>query len=229
MNRLYEEKNSRAPQVKICGLRCEKEAVACADLGVDAIGLIFYPNSPRCITPHQANQITRALPGSIHTVGVFVDESFETIMRTADTAQLKGVQLHGQETPDLVDRLKREGLLVIKALFMNREPFIDTASDYAASVFLVEWGQGKLPGGNAETWNYSAIRAFGKDHPLILAGGLTEENIVQSVYSSLPDAVDLSSGVEIRPGKKDLLKVASFLTKFKKIELNQTCRRIFHG
>ena len=223
------ESSGRQPQVKICGLTCKKEALACAELGVDAIGLVFYPKSPRYVSPGKARRITRALPGSVHTVGVFVDESFDAIMKAVDAAQLKGVQLHGLETPDLVDSLDKEGLLVIKGLFMNRAPFINTASDYAAAAFLVECGKGKLPGGNAETWDYRAIKAFRKAHPLILAGGLTEENIAQAVYSSLPDAVDVSSGVEISPGKKDLLKVVSFLSKIKKIALNQTCRRIFHG
>jgi phosphoribosylanthranilate isomerase len=229
MSRTYQKKNNRLPQVKICGLTCEKEALACADLGADAIGLIFYPKSPRYITPGRAKQITRVLPESVHTIGVFVNESFKTIMETVDTAQLKGVQLHGLETPYLVDSLRKENLLVIKGLFMNRAPFIYSASDYAASAFLVERGKGKLPGGNAETWDYPTAGAFGETHPFILAGGLTAENIVHAVRSSLPDAVDISSGVEISPGKKDLLKVASFLRKLERIELNQTRRRIFHG
>jgi phosphoribosylanthranilate isomerase/indole-3-glycerol phosphate synthase/phosphoribosylanthranilate isomerase len=144
-----------------------------------------------------------------------------------DKTQLRAVQLHGSESPGLVENLRKEHLVVIKGLFIRREPFLNTASHYPASAFLVECGAGKLPGGNAETWEYPLAAQFRKSHPLILAGGLTEKNIQEVVRTCLPDAVDLSSGVEIRPGKKDLIKIQMFLDKLSNVTCTQSYRRIF--
>jgi phosphoribosylanthranilate isomerase len=215
------------PQVKVCGLTHKRDAVQCAALGVNAVGFVFYSKSPRYIAPDLAGEISRELPDTVSAVGVFVDEPFEVIMRTIEKAKLAGVQLHGQESPHLVERLRKEQLIVIKALFRSRKPCLKDASFYDASAFLVECGQGKLPGGNAETWNYSSTRAFGKSYPLILAGGLSPENIQSAVRGSCPDAVDVSSGVERRPGQKDLEKVDAFIKKLTDISIHQPHRRIF--
>ena len=121
------------------------------------------------------------------------------------------VQLHGCESPESVQRLRREGLFVIKALFADRAPGIAAASRFPASAFLVECGQGPLPGGNARAWQWGRAAALGERHPLILAGGLDPQNAAQSVRAALPDAVDVSSGVEVRPGRKDIRKVEQFI------------------
>ena len=136
------------PQVKICGLTRVAEAKACAAMGADAVGCVFFPASPRHVTDDQATRICNALPQTVYTVGVFVNESFSTIMRRVDCCGLKAVQLHGQESPELVDRLRRQNLVVIKALFIHEVPDISLAPDYPASAFLVESGKGPLPDGN---------------------------------------------------------------------------------
>ncbi len=198
-------------QVKVCGLTRADEAVACAQAGVHAVGCVFYAKSPRCVTAAAAREIRRALPPEVSCVGVFVDEPFEGVMATASQAGLTAVQLHGNEPPVVVERLRREGLFVIKALFADRAPGLDAALNYSASAYLVECGRGVLPGGNAHAWEWGRAAALGERHPLILAGGLTPENADQALRAALPDAVDVSSGVEAGPGRKDIRKVEQFI------------------
>jgi len=219
---------SYSPQVKICGLTRVHEAVICASLGADAIGFIFYPKSPRAVTPSQAKTISLALPVSVCKVGVFVDETFDFIMHTARTAQLQAVQLHGMESPALVEELSTQGLAVIKALFSHREPFFTKAGQYPAAAFIVECGVGPLPGGNARTWDFSLIKDFARDFPLVLAGGLVIENAAHAISQTQADAVDISSGVEYAPGKKDIEKVKQFIAAVNKARLAKQNRRIFH-
>jgi indole-3-glycerol phosphate synthase/phosphoribosylanthranilate isomerase len=199
------------PQIKICGLTRLDEAVACARLGASAIGLVFYPKSPRCVAPATARQIALALPPTVRSVGVFVDEPFDAILDRVKACRLSAVQLHGAESPSLVERLRQEGMTVIKALFAKKAPFIADASQYPASAFLVECGQGPLPGGNALAWDWQAAQAVGRPVPLVLAGGLDAANVAAAIGSCLPDAVDVSSGVESTPGRKDLHKAAAFI------------------
>jgi phosphoribosylanthranilate isomerase len=203
--------SSGSVQVKVCGLTRVDEAVACAQVGARAIGCVFYPQSPRFVGEATAADIRRALPPEVACVGVFVDETFEDVMRIVGRTGLTAVQLHGNEPPELVEQLRREGLFVIKALFADRAPAFNEASRYSASAFLVECGRGPLPGGNARVWKWGQAAAFGERDPLILAGGLTPENAAQAVRAACPDAVDVSSGVETSPGCKDIRKVEEFI------------------
>jgi len=198
-------------QVKICGLTRVDEAVACAAAGARAIGLVFYPRSRRCISAETAREIRRALPPAVACVGVFVDAPPETVLQVARTAGLDAVQLHGCEPPEVVEQLRREGLFVIKALFAERAPAFEDAPRYPASAFLVECGQGALPGGNALAWDWSAASGIGLESALILAGGLTPLNAGQAICAASPDALDVSSGVETAPGRKDIRKVEAFI------------------
>ena len=200
-----------AVQVKVCGLTRVDEAVACVQAGARAVGCVFYAWSPRRVDDPTARAIRRALPADALCVGVFVDESFDAIMCSVGRTGFTAVQLHGRETPELVQQLRREGLVVIKALFDARAPGIGEAPQYPASAFLVECGRGALPGGNAQAWTWSKASPFGQRHPLILAGGLTPENAAQAVGAACPDAVDVSSGVEASPGRKDIRKVEQLI------------------
>jgi phosphoribosylanthranilate isomerase len=203
--------DSPTVQVKICGLTRADEAVACAHAGADAIGLVFYARSPRYVSPETAREICRAIPAGVARVGVFVDAPPEVVLRAVGTAGLTAVQLHGCEPPEVVEQLRHEGLVVIKALFAERFPGLERAADYAPAAILVECGQGALPGGNAHAWDWGAASGIGTEHPLIIAGGLTPANAAQAVGAASPDAVDVSSGVEIAPGRKDLFKVQAFI------------------
>ncbi len=202
---------TNSPQIKICGLTRVDQAIKCAELGADAIGFIFYPKSPRNLSREKAKEITAALSLSITTVGVFVNETFSEIMRIVETCNLTAVQLHGREKPDLVSRLSKQGITVIKVLFDGGSPSMDDAFNYNTSAFLVECAKGNLPGGNAMTWNWKNAYSFGKKNRLILAGGLAPENVAEAINAAKPDAVDVSSGVEAEPGIKDLGKVEKFI------------------
>ena len=201
---------ARRPQIKICGLMSERQAEACAAAGADAIGMISFPRSPRHIDHRRMRLITSNLPANVCPVGVFVNENFEKIMATVETGRLRAVQLHGQESPDLVEALSAEGLIVIKALFVDGRPALDQAARYPASGFLVECAGGPLPGGNALQWTWSDARRISSDRPVVLAGGLSPENVGEAIEAGIPDAVDVSSGVETAPGQKDIDKVTAF-------------------
>ncbi|MBU2521549.1 MAG: phosphoribosylanthranilate isomerase [Proteobacteria bacterium] len=227
MKPLQNSKIHNCPQVKVCGLTRVEEAVGCADLGANAIGCVFFPKSPRHLSEIQAKEISMALPSEVKKVGVFVNESFPNIMHKVEFCRLNAVQLHGRESPELVSKLLKENLLVIKALFIEGKPTLDEAETYEASAFLVECGRGVLPGGNAIEWDWKKVKSFGNKYPMILAGGLAPENISHAVSVSMPDAVDVSSGVESAPGQKDLGKVKSFLKAVSMCELKKTLRKIF--
>jgi phosphoribosylanthranilate isomerase len=198
-------------QVKVCGLTRVDEAVGCAQAGARAIGCVFYPRSPRCVGAAMAADIRRALPPEVACVGVFVDETFEAVMRIVGRTGFTAIQLHGNETPEFVTRLRREGLFVIKALFADRSPGFERAGEYSGAVFLAECGRGALPGGHAQAWEWSKAGPIGERHPLIIAGGLNPTNAAQAVRAACPDAVDVSSGVETSPGCKNIRKVEKFI------------------
>ena len=213
--------------IKICGITDPKTATAVAELGVQAVGLVFYPKSKRCVSQAQAIEICRALPENVRPVGVFVNETADTILKTAANCKLSGIQLHGQEPPELIQQLKGKGLIAIKGLYINGAPSVMEADQYNADAYLVECTEGKLPGGNAMTWNWREAAGFGKQHPFILAGGLNPENVGAAINDARPDAVDVSSGVEAAPGKKDMKKVRAFVDAVKQYNCQHPIRRIF--
>lgn len=215
------------PQIKVCGLTRVKDARACIDAGVDAIGLVFYPPSPRFVEPKRAARIAAAVSGQAITVGVFVDETYDTIMRTTEDCLLQAVQLHGQESPALIRRLRRQNLTVIKTLFHTRTPYFKDGAAYDASAFLLECGRGRLPGGNAESWQWQTARNIDRPKPVILAGGLTPENVATAIRRGSPDAVDVSSGVESVPGRKNPTQIKSFINAVTANGSQTAARRIF--
>jgi len=220
-------KTRNSPEIKICGITGVKDALSCAELGADAIGIVFYPKSPRFVTDDGAREICFALTKGIKRVGVFVDETFASIMQKVEKCGINAVQLHGNEPPQLVGSLRKENLIVIKALFLENKPALEEAKDYDASAFLVECGKGALPGGNALSWDWEKAKKISGKYPLILAGGLTPENVSQAVSLCLPDAVDVSSGVESAPGIKDIEKVKLFIMNVSESIPAKKTRRIF--
>jgi phosphoribosylanthranilate isomerase len=215
------------PRIKICGLTRVDEALGCVQRGADAIGFVFFRKSPRCVTIEQAAEIIQALPVHVKKVGVFVNESCENIMSIVNACGLNAVQLHGQETPEAVQRLRREKLLVIKALFTSCAPDMEKVTAYEADAYLIECGTGELPGGNAREWNWSQARPFAQHYPCILAGGLAPENVETAITAGIPDAVDVSSGVESEPGRKDLEKVKKFICMVNHCRIKRHIRSIF--
>jgi len=226
-NEQHATKHMHVPQVKVCGLTSVENALECAALGADAIGCVFYPQSPRHVTDDQARDIFMAVSSKAAMVGVFVNESFSFIMKKVQRYLLDTVQLHGQEPPGLVNRLRKEKLKVIKTLFLSSMPTFENAKDYEPSAFLVECGNGALPGGNAVSWSWEKARYLVENCPVILAGGLSPENASNAVKQSTPDAVDVSSGVELFPGLKDTGKVEAFIHAVSMCGLKRKTRRIF--
>jgi len=215
------------PQVKICGLTSPEAALACAKLGVDAIGCVFFPKSPRHLSERRAREICAVLPPEVKKVGVFVNETYLHIMQKVDRCGLTAVQLHGRETPELVHEILKENIPVIKALFAVGAPTLSDAQKYRASAFLAECGSGILPGGNAAAWDWKQARKISQTYPVILAGGLTPDNVSQAIAACRPAAVDVSSGVEKTPGIKDLAKVKAFLESVSRCILNKKLPKIF--
>lgn len=207
------------PQIKICGLTRPDQARACAELGADAIGLVFFAKSPRNVSEGQAAAVTAALPPQVAAAGVFVDPEPEFLVRIVRQCGLDIVQLHGSESPEFVAEMHAVlKLPIIKVLFATRSPELGAAADYGAAGYLVECGQGPLPGGNAMTWDWAAAQEVGRAFPLILAGGLAPDNVAEAIGACLPDAVDASSSLEAGPGVKDLEKVARFIARVKQTE-----------
>ncbi len=216
------------PQIKVCGLTLADEAVECARLGADAIGMVFYPPSPRNVSAKAAREIGANLPRGVRKVGVFVDEPFVQIMNIAQLCGLDFVQLHGCESPEMVDALQSNGIAVIKTLFAKKRPFLSEAGDYRASAFLVEGGAGEsLPGGTGLGWEWSKADNAAALRPCILAGGLNPENVGEAISQFGPDAVDVSSGVESAPGRKDRDKVRAFIEAVRNTKLRSAPGRVF--
>jgi phosphoribosylanthranilate isomerase len=206
-------------KVKICGLKSEAAVAAAAKGGAEMVGFIFYPPSPRAVTPAEAGALIAAAADGAQPVGVFVDPSDETIAATLASARLALIQLHGSETPARVAEVRRRfGLPVIRALSLSGPQDLARAEGYAD---VVDWlmfdakppadQSDALPGGNglAFDWQLLSGRRFVK--PWLLSGGLDATNLVVAVRTSGAAAVDVSSGVERARGEKDVSKIEAFL------------------
>ena len=194
-------------QVKICGLTQAEQAAQCAQLGADALGVIFYPPSPRHIDLVQATEIVQAA-AETPVVGVFVNTSVEKIVHICQSAGIHWVQLHGAECPGVVAALQERGFRVIKVLRSLGVSLERDMGRYAhADGIMVEAGQGPLPGGNGSAWQWEEAQVVSSQRPLALAGGLNADNILKAAVSAQASLLDLSSGVEKSPGIKDLTQV----------------------
>lgn len=201
-------------KVKICGITNLEDAMASAEYGADAIGFIFYENSSRYITPADAIPIIKKLPPFITTVGVFVNEPVDKVKQIKALTGIDIIQLHGDETPDMCGTI---GNNVIKAFRVSGQEsgVRGQLSKYKVSAYLLDTHREGLPGGTGETFNWDIAIEAKKYGRIILAGGLTPDNVAEAVKKVRPYAVDVASGVEKRPGKKDLNKVKKFIERAK--------------
>lgn len=191
-------------KVKICGITNLKDALAAAKLGADAIGFVFA-KSPRRITPEKARDIVLKLPWRLVRIGVFVNERPETVNRIARSCGLDLVQLHGDETPSYCKKIYPR---VIKAVRVKSGKDLDKISDYKVTAILLDtYSKGKY-GGTGKTFDWSLAKKVKRFKvPVILSGGLNEKNISDAVREVRPYAVDVSSGVESSPGRKNAKKM----------------------
>lgn len=198
-----------AVRSKICGITRIEDALAAVEAGADALGFVFYSRSPRAVTVQQARAIIAALPPFISTVGLFVNASRGELNETLDAVPLDLLQFHGDETPEQCDGYHRP---FIKALRVQAGDDIAAACrDYRqASGILLDAYVAGVPGGTGETFDWALIPQ-NLEKPIILAGGLTPENVAQAIAQVRPYAVDVSGGVEKAKGIKDHEKIRAFM------------------
>lgn len=199
-------------KVKICGITNIEDALQAAGCGADALGFVFYKKSPRCLAPKAARQIIAELPPFVTAVGLFVNETPECIRQIADFCALDVLQLHGDEGPADCNYAPRR---VVKALRVKEATSLAGHETYAVSALLLDaWVAGAY-GGTGERFNWELAAAVARQRPVVLAGGLTPENVAAAVRMVRPYGVDVSSGVESTPGRKDPAKVEAFIRNAK--------------
>ena len=187
-------------KIKICGTTDLKDALAAAEAGADAVGFVFA-QSPRRITPKKAKEIISKLPPFISAVGVFVNQRPKIINKIIKTCGLNYVQLHGDETPADCRKIKGK---VIKAFRVKDKKSLKAISRYSVSAVLLDTFSPEKYGGTGKAFNWElAVKAKKFGMPVILAGGLGTGNLLKAIRKVKPFAVDVSSGIESRPGKKD--------------------------
>jgi phosphoribosylanthranilate isomerase len=204
--------------VKICGITSPEDARLAAEAGADAIGLVFWPHSPRRVDAATARRIGDALPPSVVRVGVFVDAPREEMVRTAEEAGLDLLQLHGGEAPETLSDLPRP---VLKAVRVGNDFAPQAALRYEGRVagLLLDTHREGMPGGTGETFDWSLVREVRRRSGfVVLAGGLRPDNVRAALQAVSPDGVDVSSGVERAPGRKDSAKVKAFVDAVRSLE-----------
>jgi phosphoribosylanthranilate isomerase len=204
-------------RVKICGITSPVDGIAAAQSGADAIGLVFYPPSPRALSTVIAREIVDSLPPFVTTVGLFVDMPQAEIDEILAAVPLDMLQFHGSEDPLFCASFDKPWM---KAVRMS--PEVDLLKEeeryFAASALLVDAYKKGVPGGTGQSFDWGRV-PVGLQKPIVLAGGLTPENVEQAIKEVSPWAVDVSGGVERAKGVKDLDKVAQFINRAVNLEL----------
>jgi phosphoribosylanthranilate isomerase len=199
-------------RVKICGITRWEDAVHACELGASALGFNFYEKSPRAIVPAAAWNIIRRLPPFVAPVGVFVNWDSSAVLALARSLRLAAVQLHGDESPARVAECAKQAA-VIKAFRVGADFTLSHLAKYnSASAFLFDAASSAQFGGTGQITNWNAAREAARSHKIVLAGGLTPENVAEAIRSVCPYAVDVASGVESSPGIKDPAKLRSFFS-----------------
>lgn len=196
-------------RIKICGITSLEDASLAIEAGANALGFIFYEKSPRFITVQKAANICAALPPFVSRVGVFVNEIEYPIEKALNDCGLDTLQFHGDEPPGFCQKFPAKS---IKAFRLKDAESLKQITDYDVDAWLLDSYSEKMQGGTGKTFNWDyAIAAKKHGRPIILSGGLNTENVVQAIQKVQPYAVDVSSGVELSPGKKDSQKLFAFM------------------
>lgn len=196
-------------KIKICGITSLDDALQAHQAGADALGFVFHPPSPRNLSAETAAAIIGQLPPFIQTVGLFVNQPPQLVNQIADRCGLDIIQLHGEETPDYCRNIRRR---VIKAFRVKDRTVLQQLSSYQVAGYLLDAWSAKAHGGTGERFNWEiAAEAVTTHDRIILAGGLTTDTVGGAIRSVKPYAVDVSSGVETAPGKKDPQLLHSFI------------------
>jgi len=198
-------------KIKICGITNQEDAEAAVAAGADALGFVFYARSPRYIEPAVAKRIIAQLPPFVLSIGVFVNHDQESIRNLVDECGLAFAQLHGDETPTFCESLGRP---VLRALRLHDRGSLLALAEYKGRMgvkgFVVDAYSSEAYGGTGQTVDWSLAREVAHAAPILLAGGLTPGNVQEAIQHVHPYGVDISSGVEEHPGKKDHEKIRAF-------------------
>jgi phosphoribosylanthranilate isomerase len=198
-------------RVKICGLTTLEDAQQAAELGAWALGMIFWPDSPRRCTVEQAEAIGAQLHRRVELAGVFVNAPLDEVAVTADVCRFSLLQLHGDEGPAYCQEAsRRTGCKVIKAARVRDAAQVTALRAYATDFHLLDAHSPKAPGGTGESFDWELARLHPGTPPVILSGGLTPDNVGQAIEAGAPFAVDTASGTEAGPGRKDPAKLTAF-------------------
>lgn len=192
--------------IKICGITTEEDALLAVALGADALGFVFAP-SPRQVAPGHVRDIVRRLPADTLTIGVFRDEVPDRVVEIVNTVGLGGAQLHGHESPDDARSVRSRVPMLIQA-FSSGDPMLDRADEYGADALLLD----SHSPGSGEVFDWSLAERAPSGRRIILAGGLTPDNVAAGIARVRPWGVDVSSGVEASPGHKDPRALRAFIT-----------------
>ena len=206
-------------RIKICGITNNRDAHEASRLGADMLGFVFYKSSPRYITCGCAKEIEQGLSGDIVKVGVFVDESPDALLGIAQSVGLDMAQLHGEETVEYCGNIKKH-LKVIKAFRIKDRKGLSRINDYDADFYLLDTYRSRLRGGTGKVFDWGLVSGFEFLRPVILSGGLNSENVLKAIKTVSPYGVDVSSGVEKRPGEKDLELMRGFIETVRKADLH---------
>jgi phosphoribosylanthranilate isomerase len=211
------------PKVKICGITNLDDAKIACEAGADFIGFVFVEGTPRCIDADSVKEIIRQLPKELKSkvgrVGLFVKKDIGLVTGIVSHCDLDHIQLHGSGSSDYCKQLKdklrdigRDDCKIIKTIRIKEDMPTSVFKEYdSADFFLFDTYHESIPGGTGEKFNWDLLRGLDIDKPFFLAGGLTPENVAEAVKTVKPYAVDVSSGVEEKPGKKDAKKVKEFI------------------
>ncbi len=203
-------------KVKICGITNLADGLAATEAGADALGFVFYDQSPRCITVEAAAALIRQLPTFVMKVGVFVNAPDDFVLQASRECGLNLLQFHGDELPEYCLQF---GLMSMKAFRIRDAGSLEALQRYTTDAWLLDAYLPGKPGGTGATFNWDlALGAHGLGRPIFLAGGLTPENVATAVRRVRPYGVDVSSGVETAPGRKDHVRVKAFIQAAKSVE-----------
>lgn len=204
-------------KIKVCGMTNPDDALCAAELGVDALGFIFYPKSPRYIEPGEARRIIKQLPPLLTKVGVFVNEIPERVKEIIEITGIDALQLHGDERPEYC---RGFAMKVIKAFRVSGHFGLKQLRAYDVDAYLLDTYSKDLYGGTGRTFNWEVARKAKEYGRVILAGGLNPGNVGKAITQVKPYAIDVSSGVEIQPGKKDKRKLEELVLQVRKASLS---------
>ena len=205
-------------RVKICGITSAADAQAACEADANSLGLNFYDQSPRHVSFADATKIRAQIPKGVEAVGVFVNLSVEEVAAACASVRLDAAQLHGDESPRIVAEVARK-VRVIKAFRVKADFALETLEHYGdAFAFLLDASQAGQYGGTGHTIDWALARRAAAAHRIILAGGLKPENVAAAIRVVRPYAVDVASGVESKPGKKDHARVREFIQEVRRAE-----------